>query len=160
MARRFLATASHDLRQPVQTLAFLKGIVRRTVTEPQALDAVSQPAQAIGVMSRLLNSLPNLRQLKSGGGKRKGRFVPRTTDSTGDACCARRVRIDPGGGEPRLDSRGLHAMGSRRPLGEAGGRLDPLAIPARLDSQAPDCGGGARHRAGSPRGQIGRRARR
>ena len=72
MKSRFLATASHDLRQPVQTLVFLNDIVRHTVTEPEALDALSQQVQAIGLMSRLLNSLPNIRKLKSGGGKRKG----------------------------------------------------------------------------------------
>ena len=63
MKSRFLATARHDLRQPVETLAFLNGSVRRTVTEPQARDALSQPVQAIGVMSRLLNSQPNIRNL-------------------------------------------------------------------------------------------------
>ena len=76
MKSRFLATARHDLRQPVQTLAFLNGSVRRTVTEPRALDALGQPVQAIGVISRLVNSLPNIRKLKSGGGKRKGRDFP------------------------------------------------------------------------------------
>ena len=64
---RFLATASHDLRQPVQTLAFLNGILRRTVTEPEALDALSQQEQAIGVMSRLLNSLLDISKLECGG---------------------------------------------------------------------------------------------
>src|SRR5262249_6612085 len=34
---RFLATASHDLRQPLQTLALLNGILRRVVREPSAL---------------------------------------------------------------------------------------------------------------------------
>lgn len=66
---RFLATASHDLRQPVQTLAFLNGILRRTVTDPETLDAISQQEQAIGVMSRLLNSLLDISKLESGGVK-------------------------------------------------------------------------------------------
>jgi len=33
---RFLATASHDLRQPLQTLALLNGILRRVVKEPSS----------------------------------------------------------------------------------------------------------------------------
>src|ERR1700731_2661067 len=37
---RFLATASHDLRQPLQTLALLNGTLRRMVTEPDAAEAV------------------------------------------------------------------------------------------------------------------------
>src|SRR5579872_3383007 len=53
---RFLATASHDLRQPLQTLALLNGTLRRIVTDPDATEALSQQEQAIGAMSRLLRS--------------------------------------------------------------------------------------------------------
>ncbi|WP_297900115.1 ATP-binding protein [Metallibacterium sp.] len=63
---RFLATASHDLRQPVQTLALLNGILRRTVVEPGATDALDQQEQAIGAMSRLLNALLDISKLESG----------------------------------------------------------------------------------------------
>jgi PAS domain S-box-containing protein len=64
-----LASASHDLRQPVQTLALLNGILRRTVTDPQALGALGQQERAIAVMSRLLNSLLDISKLESGGVK-------------------------------------------------------------------------------------------
>jgi len=63
---RFLATASHDLRQPLQTLALLNGILRRVVTEPSALEALSQQEQAIGAMGRLLGALLDISKLESG----------------------------------------------------------------------------------------------
>ena len=66
---RFLATASHDLRQPLQTLALLNGTLRRTVTDPQAAEALSQQEQSIGAMSRLLNALLDISKLESGAVK-------------------------------------------------------------------------------------------
>lgn len=63
---RFLATASHDLRQPVQTLALLNGILRRTVSDPAAAEALSQQEQAIGAVSHLLNALLDISKLESG----------------------------------------------------------------------------------------------
>lgn len=63
---RFLATASHDLRQPLQTLALLTGTLRRIVTEPRAAQAIAQQEQAIGTMSRLLNALLDISKLESG----------------------------------------------------------------------------------------------
>ncbi len=63
---RFLATASHDLRQPLQTLALLNGILRRVVKEPSALEALAQQEQAISAMSRLLNALLDISKLESG----------------------------------------------------------------------------------------------
>lgn len=63
---RFLATASHDLRQPLQTLALLNGTLRRMLSDAEALLAVSQQEQAIGAMSRLLNALLDISKLESG----------------------------------------------------------------------------------------------
>ena len=63
---RFLATASHDLRQPLQTLALLNGILRRVVKEPSALEALVQQEQAIGAMTRLLGALLDISKLESG----------------------------------------------------------------------------------------------
>lgn len=73
---RFLATASHDLRQPLQTLALLNGTLRRMVSEPDAADALAQQEQAIGAMSRLLNALLDISKLESGAIK------PEPTDFT------------------------------------------------------------------------------
>ena len=63
---RFLATASHDLRQPLQTLALLNGILRRVAREPSALEALAQQEQAIGAMTRLLGALLDISKLESG----------------------------------------------------------------------------------------------
>lgn len=63
---RFLATASHDLRQPLQTLALLNGMLRRTVTNADAAEALEQQEQAIGAMSRLLHALLDISKLESG----------------------------------------------------------------------------------------------
>ncbi|MDE2261555.1 MAG: PAS domain S-box protein [Gammaproteobacteria bacterium] len=63
---RFLATASHDLRQPLQTLSLLNGTLRRIVREPMASEAVAQQGQAIDAMSRLTNALLDISKLESG----------------------------------------------------------------------------------------------
>ena len=63
---RFLATASHDLRQPLQTLSLLNGTLRRTVRHPIAAEAVLQQGQAIEAMSRLTNALLDISKLESG----------------------------------------------------------------------------------------------
>jgi PAS domain S-box-containing protein len=63
---RFLATASHDLRQPLQTLALLNGAMRRMVTDSELSDPLLQEEQAIGAMSRLLNALLDISKLESG----------------------------------------------------------------------------------------------
>ena len=63
---RFLATASHDLRQPLQTLSLLNGMLRRAITEPVAAEALAQQELAVGSMSRLLNALLDISKLESG----------------------------------------------------------------------------------------------
>ncbi|HEY5021048.1 MAG TPA: PAS domain S-box protein [Gemmatimonadaceae bacterium] len=62
----FLATASHDLRQPLQALALLNSAMRRMVKDSEFADALSQEEQAIGAMSRLLNALLDISKLESG----------------------------------------------------------------------------------------------
>jgi PAS domain S-box-containing protein len=63
---RFLATASHDLRQPLQTLALLNGTLERLTTDPDVREAIDQQEHAIGAMSRLLNALLDISKLESG----------------------------------------------------------------------------------------------
>lgn len=64
---RFLATASHDLRQPLQTLALLNGALRRLVADRgPAADAIMRQEHAIASMSRLLNALLDLSKIESG----------------------------------------------------------------------------------------------
>jgi signal transduction histidine kinase len=66
---RFLATASHDLRQPLQTLALLNGALRRMVTAGDAAEVLTQQEHAVGTMSRLLNALLDISKLESGAVK-------------------------------------------------------------------------------------------
>jgi PAS domain S-box-containing protein len=63
---RFLATASHDLRQPLQALAMWNGILRRMPLDLRAVDAVGQQEHAIDSMKRLLNALLDISKLESG----------------------------------------------------------------------------------------------
>jgi two-component system, sensor histidine kinase len=63
---RFLATASHDLRQPLQTLELLNGSLRRLPCSEPIAQAVAQQGVAIGSMSRLLNALLDISKLESG----------------------------------------------------------------------------------------------
>jgi len=63
---RFLATASHDLRQPLQALLLLNGTLRRLVQDEDAREALDHQDQALGAMSRLLNALLDVSKLESG----------------------------------------------------------------------------------------------
>ena len=63
---RFLATASHDLRQPLQALALLNGTLRRMVRDEDVAEALAQEEQAINAMARLLNALLDISKLESG----------------------------------------------------------------------------------------------
>jgi len=63
---RFLATASHDLRQPLQALALLNRTLRGFVSDPDAAEALLQQDQTITSMSRLLNALLDISKLESG----------------------------------------------------------------------------------------------
>lgn len=63
---RFLAMASHDLRQPLQTLTLLNGTLRRTVLDSTAQEILRHEAQAIDAMTRLLNALLDISRIESG----------------------------------------------------------------------------------------------
>jgi PAS domain S-box-containing protein len=65
----FLATASHDLRQPLQTLSLLNGTLRRMGKDSDPAEALSLQEAAIGVMSRLLDALLDISKLESGAVK-------------------------------------------------------------------------------------------
>jgi PAS domain S-box-containing protein len=66
---RFLATASHDLRQPLQTLGLLNGALRRMVSDADSQEVLQEQDRAIEGMSRLLNGLLDISKLESGGVK-------------------------------------------------------------------------------------------
>jgi len=64
--RRFLDAAGRELRQPLQTLALRNEDLRRHVSGPAALEALSQQERAISTMSKLLNDLFDIGNLDSG----------------------------------------------------------------------------------------------
>ncbi len=63
---RFLAAASHDLRQPLQTLSLLQGILARKVVGADALKLVTRLEETVGAMSGMLNTLLDINQLEAG----------------------------------------------------------------------------------------------
>ena len=63
---RFLAAASHDLRQPLQTLALLGHSLKRLVHEPAAAAVLESQANAVNGATRLLNKLLDISRLESG----------------------------------------------------------------------------------------------
>ena len=63
---RFLATASHDLRQPLQTLLLLNSSLRKLVTEPRKKHIVEMQSDALAVMGGLLNGLLDIAKLEAG----------------------------------------------------------------------------------------------
>jgi PAS domain S-box-containing protein len=63
---RFLATASHDLRQPMQTIRLLNAALLNVVPDPTLREVLEQQEQAIESMSRLLNALLEISRLESG----------------------------------------------------------------------------------------------
>jgi PAS domain S-box-containing protein len=73
---RFLATASHDLRQPLQALALLNRTLRNFVNDPDAAEALAQQEQTISSMSRLLNALLDISKLESGAIKPESADFP------------------------------------------------------------------------------------
>ncbi|MBL8698114.1 MAG: PAS domain S-box protein [Alphaproteobacteria bacterium] len=63
---QFLATASHDLRQPLQTLRLLNGALEDVIEVPELREILGHQAQAIGAMGNLLNSLLDISKLEAG----------------------------------------------------------------------------------------------
>ena len=63
---RFLATASHDLRQPLQTLSLLNSSLQRVISSTEVMNAVAEQEQAIVTMSQMLNALLDIGKLESG----------------------------------------------------------------------------------------------
>jgi two-component system, chemotaxis family, CheB/CheR fusion protein len=63
---RFLAAASHDLRQPLQTLALLQGLLAKAVEGPKATQLVKRVDDTLGAMSGMLNTLLDINQIEAG----------------------------------------------------------------------------------------------
>jgi signal transduction histidine kinase/CheY-like chemotaxis protein len=63
---RFLATASHDLRQPLQTLQLLNAALARRLADSTNQDLVQRQQAALESMADLLNALLDVTKLESG----------------------------------------------------------------------------------------------
>ena len=74
---RFLAAASHDMRQPVVTIGLLVGLLREQVGAlPPVRAMVDRIYQAVGSMEALLNGLMDLSRLEPGTLKPRLQPVP------------------------------------------------------------------------------------
>jgi len=63
---RFLAAASHDLRQPVQALMLLLGLLRMRVAEPSAVQLIETMGTALDSTEGMLGKLMEFASLESG----------------------------------------------------------------------------------------------
>jgi PAS domain S-box-containing protein len=64
---KFLAAASHDLRQPVQSLVLLLSLIERQVaTNPKAIETAKLMKQALGGLNGLLSSILDISRLDAG----------------------------------------------------------------------------------------------
>lgn len=63
---RFLAAASHDLRQPLQSLALIQGLLAKTVAGEDARKLVARLDETLNAMSGMLNALLDINQIEAG----------------------------------------------------------------------------------------------
>lgn len=62
---RFLAVASHDLRQPVHALSLLNGLLAHVNTVPKARELATQMAQSIGALDHLFTAVLDFSKLEA-----------------------------------------------------------------------------------------------
>src|SRR5581483_1242942 len=63
---RFLAAASHDLRQPLQTMSLLQGMLEKRVRDEPTLKLVRRLDETVNTMSSMLDKLLDINQLEAG----------------------------------------------------------------------------------------------
>ena len=63
---RFLAAASHDLRQPLQTLALVQGLLAKSVEGEKAQKLVARLDETLAAISGMLNTLLDINQIEAG----------------------------------------------------------------------------------------------
>jgi len=63
---RFLAAASHDLRQPLQTINLLQGILQKRARDEHTLQLLERLDDTVGAMSSMLDKLLDINQLEAG----------------------------------------------------------------------------------------------
>ena len=63
---RFLAAVSHDLRQPLQTMTLVQGMLLETASDPAAKTLIERLDRTVSGMSSLLDKILNINQLEAG----------------------------------------------------------------------------------------------
>jgi len=63
---RFLASASHDLRQPLQTLTFIHSLLSRSAEGEEVRLLASRMQQAVSAMSGMLDTMLDINQIQAG----------------------------------------------------------------------------------------------
>jgi two-component system CheB/CheR fusion protein len=63
---RFLAAASHDLRQPLQTLKLLQSLLLDSIEDTHQRELTARVGETIAAMSGMLNALLDINQIESG----------------------------------------------------------------------------------------------
>jgi len=63
---RFLAAASHDLRQPLQTISLLQGMLEKRVRDEPTLKLVHRLDETVSTMSSMLDKLLDINQIEAG----------------------------------------------------------------------------------------------
>ena len=63
---RFLAAASHDLRQPLQTISLLHEILAKKIEDEDTLRLVGRLDETVSAMSSMLDTLLDINQLEAG----------------------------------------------------------------------------------------------
>ncbi|GCL64254.1 ATP-binding response regulator [Pseudaquabacterium pictum] len=63
---RFIASASHDLRQPVTTIGLLVGLMTDSTADPSSQAMLARVARSVGALEHLLRGLLDLSRLESG----------------------------------------------------------------------------------------------
>ena len=63
---RFLAAASHDLRQPLQTISLLQGMLAKRANDSMTLKLVNRLEETVSTMSSMLDKLLDINQLEAG----------------------------------------------------------------------------------------------
>lgn len=110
---RFLAAASHDLRQPIQALTLLNSVAKRSATDQVHLSIIEKQQKSLDSMARLLNALLDISKLEAGIVK------PDITD-----CTVQKIFDDLRAGfEEQAQSKGLELI------------IEPCGDVARSDSR-------------------------
>lgn len=96
---RFLAAASHDLRQPLQSLSLVQALLAQTIEDEKPAQLVARLGQTLAAMSGMLNALLDINQIEAGVVQAKpvafpiGGMLDRLRDEFAYAAAAKRLNL-------------------------------------------------------------------